>query len=262
MLLCCSLPTQAFERIVSMNLCTDQLLYLLEDAGHIRSVSFLGVDPDYSWLSKELAAFPVNNGQAEELIKYQPDLILAGSYSDKHAVQLLRELGYRVELINIPQDVSRMEDSIAHLGNLLGRKSEAEAIIANMRQRRSAAMARVAGKPRPLAVILAPDGYTHGRHSMNGDLLEMAGYRNLAAETGIEGSSNITLEHLLQAQPDFLIIEDASPNRNSLSQRLLQHNALQSGLPKTRQIHVHPNLWTCGGPSMIDALEILVEAHP
>ena len=64
------------------------------------------------------------------------------------------------------------------------------------------------------------------------------------------------------AQPDYIIIEDASPNHNSLSQRLLQHPVLQQGLHQAKHIFVHPNLWTCGGPSIIDALEILVEAHP
>lgn len=252
----------AFERIVSINLCTDQLLFLLEEPQFIASVSYLGTDSDYSYLHKQLEQFPTNNAQIEEIISYKPDLILAGNYNDKHTLHFLRQLGYRVEEIAIPQDMAHIEQGISQLGKLLGREDKADAIIADMRQRRSMAQQQVAGKDRPLAVILAPDGYTHGKGSMNGDLLELAGYRNLSAESGINGSGNITLEQLVQAQPRFLIVEDSTPNRNSLSQRMLQHNALKKGLKNMQHIYVHPNLWTCGGPSIIEALEILVEAHP
>ncbi len=256
------IPCQAFERIVSINLCTDQLLYLLEAPEHIASVSYLSQDPDYSYLASEMKAFPANNAQIEEIIQYNPDLILAGNYSDAHTLFFLRELGYRVESIAIPQDINHLEQGIQRLGVLLDKPAKADSIISDMRQRKQIAQEKVLHKNRPLAVILAPDGYTHGKHSMNGDLLELAGYRNLAAETGVEGSGNITLEDLIQAQPDILIIEDAAANHNSLSQRLLQHPALTRGLKQMQQVFVHPNLWTCGGPSMIKALEILVESHP
>lgn len=257
-----AIPCQAFERIVSINLCTDQLLYLLEEPQHIASVSYLAQDPDYSYLASEMKRFPANNAQIEEIIEYQPDLILAGNYSDAHTVHFLRELGYRIEAIDIPKDIDHLEQGIRQLAILLDKTSKADTIIADMRQRRQKAQEKVAHQEKLLAVILAPDGYTHGKNSMNGDLLELAGYRNLAAEAGIQGSGNITLEKLLQAQPDVLIIEDAAANHNSLSQRLLQHPALTRGLQKMRQVFIHPNLWTCGGPSMINALEILVESHP
>jgi iron complex transport system substrate-binding protein len=252
----------SFERIVSINLCTDQLLYLLEEPENIASISFLSVDANYSYLHKELKNFPTNNAQIEEIIAYEPDLILAGNYTEKAVLQFLRQLGYHVEEIAIPENMSHIESGIEQLGALLDKQEKANAIIADMRLRRLAAQQKVANKPKPLAVILAPDGFTHGKGSMNGDLLELAGYRNLAAESGITGSGNISIEQLIQAQPSFLIIEDATPNRNSLSQRTLEHNALKRGLKNMQHIYVHPNLWTCGGPSMINALEILVKSHP
>lgn len=257
-----SLQANSAERIVSINLCTDQLLYLLADREQILSVSYLSADRNYSYLADEMKTFPLNHADVEEIIPLKPDLVLAGTYTNTHTVHFLRSLGFRVEQVAIPWDMAHIEEGIQAVGELLNRQERAQAIINNMRQRRKMAEARVAGKNRPLAVILAPNGFTHGKGSMKGELLGMAGYRNLAAEAGIVRNGNISLETLVQAQPDYLIIEDAANNQNSLAQRLLQHPALKEGLPNARRIAVHPNLWTCGGPSMIDALEILVDAHP
>ena len=251
-----------FKRIASVNLCTDQLLYLLEDEKNIASVSYLSADPDYSYLASDMQQFHLNYANVEELIPLNPDLILAGSFTDSHVVHFLRHLGYRVEQVEIPFDMQHIEQAIIKTGILLGREQRAHEIIQQMQQRRQAAEEKVRDRNRPLAIILAPNGFTHGKGSMKGDLLELAGYRNLAAEAGISGNGNINLETLVDAQPDYLIIEDSASNNHSMAQHFLKHPALSDGLPHMKRIYVHPNLWTCGGPSMIDALEILVEAHP
>jgi len=252
----------AFNRIVSINLCTDQLLYLLEEKKNIASVSFLSVDPDYSYLAEEMADLNINNANVEEILPLNPDLILAGNYTDIHTVHFLRNLKLQVEQVDIPFDMQHIEQAIIQVGELLDKKDNAQKILDNMRKRRAIAQNKVLNKEKPLAIILAPNGFTHGKGSMKGDLLELAGYRNLAAEAGIKGSGNINLETLVDAQPDYLIIEDSASNNNSMAQRFLKHPALSEGLPSMKRIYVHPNLWTCGGPSMIDALEILVDAHP
>lgn len=257
-----SLPSLGYKKVVSINLCTDQLLYLLEDKENIASVSFLSIDPDYSYLAEEMKEFHINSANVEEIIPLQPDLILAVNYTSIHTVHFLRNLDFNIVQIDIPYDMQHIEDGIIQVGKLLNKTAKAQQILDNMRQRRNVVQLRVANKKKPLAIILAPNGYTHGKGSMKGDLLELAGYRNLAAEAGIQGSGNINLETLVKAQPDYLIIEDSTSNNNSMAQRFLKHPALKNGLPNMQRIYVNPNLWTCGGPSMIDALEILADAHP
>ena len=253
---------QSYERIVSINLCTDQLLYLLEDKENIQSVSFLSADPDYSPYHQELSKLHLNHAQVEEIIPLEPDLILAGNYTDIHTVNFLRNLGYQVEQVDIPWNMEHIEETILHVGKILNREEKARLILENMNKRKQSVRNRLKEQDKPLALILAPNGFTHGKGSMKGDLLELAQFENLASSSGIQGSANIHLETVIRAQPEYIIIEDSASEKNSLAQRFLQHPALQKALPNTKRIHVHPNLWTCGSASMIDALEILAAAHP
>ena len=77
-------------RVVSMNLCTDQMVLLLADPDQITSLSRLARDPRSSSLAQEASAHPQNAGGAEEIYLSAPDLVLAGQYSDKATLAMLR----------------------------------------------------------------------------------------------------------------------------------------------------------------------------
>ena len=66
------------QRIVSMNLCTDQMALLLAGPARIVSISFLGPDPAESPLAGLARGIPVNHGLAEEVIAVKPDVVFAG----------------------------------------------------------------------------------------------------------------------------------------------------------------------------------------
>lgn len=250
------------KRVASINLCTDQLLYLLEDSDNIVSLSYLSSDEAYSPIARQAKIFHANHASVEEILAVKPELVLAGSYSSSHVVHALRQLGIAVKQINLPLALQDIENTILTVGETISRSERARQLIQTMQARKSALQTRVAGTKRPLAVIIAPNGFTHGKNSMKGDILEMAHYENLAATIGIEGNGYIDMETLIKHQPEFIILEDSSPNKNSLSQKFLQHPALENGLPDTRYINVPPNLWSCGTPYIMGALEKLVNAHP
>lgn len=253
----------AYERIVSVNLCTDTLLFSLEDKENIASVSMLAADPAYSPIYDEIEGIPLNHSLIEELIQLKPDLILASKYTNLHVIFFLKQLGYNVKQIDTPFSVDGIEDTLRDLGNILGKQEKAEAIIADMQKRKAAVKSRMQGKSRPLLLSFAASGYTHGKGSMQGDLIEMAGFTNLAAKVGMQGSGYIGLEQVVYHQPDYMLAQyDESENTHSLSQRVQLHPALSSGIPNSQAIHVPSNLWACASPYMIDALELLAQAHP
>ena len=79
------------QRIVSINLCLDQLVLMLADPEHIQSLTFLSLDPAYSFMHEEAANVRViNHGAAEEILPLEPDLVLAGQFSASFAVQVLQ----------------------------------------------------------------------------------------------------------------------------------------------------------------------------
>jgi len=58
-------------------------------------------DPELSWLADEVGDIPLNHSLAEEIVPLQPDLVLAGQFSDVQVISLLRRLGIRVEVMEV-----------------------------------------------------------------------------------------------------------------------------------------------------------------
>ena len=64
-------------RIVSINLCSDQLLLQLVGHKRIASVTYLAADPTISYSANRAVGLVKNHGLAEEVVALNPDLILA-----------------------------------------------------------------------------------------------------------------------------------------------------------------------------------------
>ena len=78
------------RRIVSLNLCTDQLVLALADRAAVRSVTWLARDPQNSVMAAAASEVLVNHGLAEEIIPFAPDLVVAGIYTARTTVALLK----------------------------------------------------------------------------------------------------------------------------------------------------------------------------
>src|SRR5690606_31042246 len=77
MLAAAALPAEsAPQRVVSMNLCTDQIAMLLAAEGQLISVSDLAADPRMSSMADKAAAYHENHGRAEEIYLMRPDLVI------------------------------------------------------------------------------------------------------------------------------------------------------------------------------------------
>src|SRR6056297_3081236 len=92
---------EAPERVVSMNLCTDQLAMMLAAEGQLLSVSRISLDPHVSPMAEEAKDYRINAGQAEEIYLMRPDLVLAGEFTPQATLDMLRGLGIRVETFGI-----------------------------------------------------------------------------------------------------------------------------------------------------------------
>jgi iron complex transport system substrate-binding protein len=150
------------SRVVSMNLCTDQLAMLIAAPGQLHSVSHLARREDASVLFREAAAYAVNHGEAEEIFLMKPDLVLAGTFSARATVSLLRRLGIRVEEFAAEISFADIYASIARMGDLLGQREEADALVAQLGQRLAAYAAEAGEEHRPSPRCTTPTAIAPG----------------------------------------------------------------------------------------------------
>jgi iron complex transport system substrate-binding protein len=65
------------RRVMSLNLCADQLVLMLVPPSRIASVSFLSRASEKPLLTAEAAGVKVNYGTLEEVLAQKPDLVIA-----------------------------------------------------------------------------------------------------------------------------------------------------------------------------------------
>lgn len=252
------LPARAEPgRVVSINLCTDQLAMLLAAPGQLVSVSHIARDPLSSAMAAEAAGYPVNHGLAEEVFALRPDLVLAGSYSNPATIALLRRLGLRVETLAPATDMASVTAGIRAVAHALGR----DAVGEDMAARFEADLAHLRRDPAngPRAALYYANSYSLGDATLSGQILAAAGYRNVAAEAGLTGGGTLPLEVLVMARPD-LIVQGERYARPSRSEEILSHPALADSA--ARRAALADRDWICGTPYVLRAVEDLKALSP
>lgn len=115
-------------RVVSINLCTDQLAMMLaapaagDQPAQLISVSDLASDPLGSSMAVEAAAYIANRaGGAEQVFLLHPDLVLAGTYTARATVSLLRDLGIPVVEVSPVTSLAGVSQQIREVAQALHR---------------------------------------------------------------------------------------------------------------------------------------------
>lgn len=247
------------QRIASLGLCTDQVLLMLVDRSRIVTVNHQAANPAVSYMVDAVHGIPLNQGTAEEIIPFQPDLVISTSFASPDSVRMLRALGYRVELMPLPTSVAGIHDMLLQAGEWFGETEKARALVARMDATIAEAQARNRDKPVRKAIIYSPNGYTIGADTLEHDVLLQAGYRNLAAEMGISHFKQISLETLVTVAPERILIDNYAYNQNSLAYSYVNHPVVRHMIPQENRMHVPTQLRDCAGPQVADEVAWLAD---
>ena len=253
-------PAKPVKRIVTIHLCADQLALLLAQRRQIVSVSYLAADPDYSPVANLASGIPINHGDAEEVIAFAPDLVIAGRHKAGLTIRLLRRLGYPVLALDTVNSLDQVRQEILRVGAAIGRAQRAHAVIADL-DRQLAAAARTHAPPKPRAVVYHFAGNTIGANTLVDDLITLTGFENYAARLGISGYGYLSLERLIAGHPDVLIVEAAGNEAPAVGRDVLRHPALRALRAHVRTVTIPSRLWSCPGPAVAEAARRLAEVY-
>jgi iron complex transport system substrate-binding protein len=242
-------------RIVSLNMCTDALVLRLADRDRIASVTWLSRDPRNSNVADLASEVPINHGLAEEVVPLDPDLVIAGIFTTRTAVALLRQLGLPLTEFGIPKSLEDIRRDIRRAAGLVQEPARGELLVAEM-DRRLAALPPPAGT-RPRAIVLNPNGATVGRGTLVDEIMTVAGLENVAASLGIENYGLVPLETVVSHAVDILIVSSARDGPPALATEILRHPVLSRLSDRVKIISVPSRLWNCGGPEAVEAIEYL-----
>lgn len=230
-------------RVISLNLCTDQLLVLLADPEQIAGLSPLARDPGISFVADRARSFPTIAGEAEALIAARPDLVVGGVFGARSALQIAEAKGIPVTRIGIARDFDDIARDTRTIADVIGQAGRAEKLLADM-----AAILADDDRPDPPRTVLSlgAGAFVAGSGTLWDAVLDRAGLANHAAALGIDGYGFLTVEDVVAHPPDILVMSGVPADRPSQSQAILTHPALD-GLP-SRRIEIDGPRMACGGP--------------
>ncbi|RYY32923.1 MAG: ABC transporter substrate-binding protein, partial [Sphingomonadales bacterium] len=122
------------------------------------------------------------------------------------------------------------------------------AMIARMQADLAAIPPTGAGR---VAAFYQRRGFMTGTGTLVDDLMRRTGLVNLATKLGKPPLAQVSIEEMVAAKPDFLIVDSASDTVTDQGTEMLHHPALRD-IPRIRL----PEAWTvCGGPAYVKAAQ-------
>lgn len=248
------------RRVVSMNLCTDQLAMLMADEGQLRSVSHLAIDPESSVLAEQARRFPINHGLAEEIFMMKPDLILSGTFTNRASIAMLKRLGFRLEEFPPSYSFPEIREQMLRMGRLLHREARAQELIGELDRQLAAIPEWVHEGRRPLAALHYANSYTSGSGTLASAIVERSGFENLGSRLGLTGMVRLPLEVLVNSAPDLIIGGLRPGTAPALAYQTFEHPALRAVLNGGELTSIPDRYWICGAPFTAQAVRLL-SAH-
>ncbi|MGA7487285.1 MAG: ABC transporter substrate-binding protein [Xanthobacteraceae bacterium] len=241
------------ERIVSLNMCVDELLLRLADPRNVASVTWLSRDPRNSNVADLAQTIPVNHGLAEEIIPLQPDLVIAGIYTARPAVAMLKRTGTPLAEVGVPKNLAEVRQQIRDIAALIGEREKGESVVAAM-DASLAELPAASSSSRLRAIVLNPNGATVGNGTLVDEIMTRAGLTNVAAELAIDNYGQIPLETVVANGVDILILSASRDGPPALATEILRHPVLSALSERTRVVVMPARLWNCGGPAVVEAI--------
>ena len=204
----------------------------------------------------------------EALVATEPDLVLAAGneLTPSAVIDQIADLGVPV-LVLYPESLDEVSADIQLVGMAVGRDDEAAALIEDMATRVDAVEEAVADleRPRTFYEVSVFEGtiYTAGESSFLASLIETAGGEPI---TGDALSTSIELEELVAADPELILLGDATYDSTITPESVAQRQGWEAmtAVGDGRVVVVTDDVViTRPGPRIIDGLEALARAiHP
>ncbi|MFN3869298.1 MAG: ABC transporter substrate-binding protein [Hyphomicrobiaceae bacterium] len=247
------------QRIVSINLRTDQLLVDLVPRDRIAALSHLAGDVTLSAIAPRVGGIKTVPGSAEQVLALAPDLVLTTEYSTPQVVALLKRVGVHVVTVPLASDLDAIRRAVRQVAAAVGEVERGESAIAAFDGRLAALQPATAMRPTALAYQV--NSLTAGPGGIIDTMLSTAGYRNMAAEMKLGPAGRLPLETFVTHPPNLIVLANAPDAFRSVTADNLRHPALRDVLRRRPHAEIPMPIWLCGSPSVAEGIERLAAAR-
>jgi iron complex transport system substrate-binding protein len=264
------------NKIISMAPSTTEIVFALGlDEKVVGVDSYSDYPYDFSaWIAagNMTSVGDFSNPNMEVVASLEPDLILATGGVQAETVGTLRDLGYKVLVLN-PSNINGVLMNIELIGNATGKTAEAKALINDITSRMDAVVNKVANAASKPKVYYEtwydPTSlWTAGAKAWQNELIEKAGGVNIFADQQLDYFQS-SAEAVIERNPDVILVPQEGMGKGEPFWVSLDAVKARPGwssisaVQNDRVVTVDSNTIARAGPRVADILEDLAEAfHP
>ena len=241
-------------RVVSTNVCIDNILINIFGAENVVAVSNLVDDARYSHVRKLDQSIERISFDAETILNLRPSLVLISNFSNHRVVKILRDSGLKVVTVPFATKLSDISQNIQIIGSAIQQNAKAERAADAISQHIGETMPKT-GK---FALHITANNYIYGNNSLISDAIRYAGMATQEQDRFANKPGFYNIENIILSKPDYLIV-DGSDEINSLKfEHDRYHPALKVAFPPKHRIKIEPKLWSCAHqltPHIIDMIK-------
>jgi iron complex transport system substrate-binding protein len=212
------------------------------------------------------------NPNMEVIASLEPDLILATAGVQGPTIETLRDLGYKVLVLN-PANIDGVMQNIELVGNATGKSAEATALIASITSRIAAVVNKVTSAASTPTVYYEvwydPTSlWTAGSKAWQNELIEKAGGVNIFDDQDLDYFQS-SAEAVIERNPDVILLPEEGMGKGEPFWGSLDAVKARPGwssisaVENDRLVTVDSNTIARAGPRVADIIEDLAEAfHP
>ncbi len=198
----------------------------------------------------------------ESVLGVRPDLVIAvPSPGNREAVRAIERAGIRVVVVQ-DRRLADLWDSIRIIADALGVPDAGTRLAADVRGKLDAVAARVAGRPRPRVLLVVGHSplIVAGAGTLQGELIEIAGGVNVAADVG-SAWPQVSPELVVARAPDVIL--DAAMGTDAGARALFAGLTTVPAVAHDRVVPIRADALFRAGPRVPEGAALLAAAiHP
>ncbi|WP_168218743.1 ABC transporter substrate-binding protein [Limnoglobus roseus] len=261
-----TLPTRPV-RIISTAPANTEILFAIGAGDQVIADTTFCTYPPEADKRPKIGGFAPKTISTETILGLAPDLVLTTGGFQQEMTDGLRNLKLPV----LSYDAKTLDEvvrNVRQLGVVTGRAPEANALADRLVARAEAVRKRTAAvpveqRPRVLLLLGVEPLATAGPKSFTGEILELAGGRNLFADAD-QVYVPISEEEIVRRNPDAVVLWQMGEPIERVN-RIAQRPAWKdlTAVRQNRILHIDDDLLSRPGPRLFDGLEQLAEQlHP
>ena len=227
-------------KVHSLSLGHTEILAALMDFDRLSAVYSFFVDEEQSNIAELSAGGNMIGFDPEEVVALEPDVIIASMFTNADTVALLNGAGLQVARTALENSALGNVTNILLIGYMIGAEVDALALVEDIEARMQVVTDGLpdGDKPRVLSVSKWTSIFAAGSNTTEGGIIEQAGGINAAADSGIEGHQQVSIESIAAINPDVILVPQPLEGANLLIEELLSSPALAE-VPAIKNGEVH-----------------------